>query len=86
VPSNGKRRPPRPRIEVISPAASPQEAAAIAAAIERFVAETAPAPQPAHPVSAWQRAALEEGVSARQALGSAWGRQGGALVSPRAAG
>jgi hypothetical protein len=74
VPSDGKRRPPRPRIEVISPAASPQEAAAIAAAIERFVADTAPAPESAPAVSAWQRAALEEGVSAKQALGSAWSR------------
>jgi hypothetical protein len=76
VPSDGKRRPPRPRIEVISPSASPQEAAAIAAAIERFLAETSPAsaPESAPSVSAWQRAALEEGVSARQALGSAWGR------------
>jgi hypothetical protein len=74
VPSNGQRRPPRPRIEIVSPGGSPQEAAAIAAAIERFVAETAPAPQPAASVSGWQRAALEEGVSARQELRSAWGR------------
>jgi hypothetical protein len=70
---NGDRRPPRPRIEVVSPSASPQEAAAIAAAIERFIAETAPAPAPSAPGSAWQRASLEEGVSARQALGIGWG-------------
>jgi hypothetical protein len=42
------------------------EAAAIAAAIERFRAETAPAPAPeADAVSPWQRAALLEGVSAK---------------------
>ena len=70
---NGERRPPRPRIEVVSPSASPQEAAAIAAAIERFIVETAPAPAPSAPASGWRRAALEEGVSARQAVGIGWG-------------
>jgi hypothetical protein len=74
VARNGRRRHPRPRIEVVSPAASPQETAAIAAAIERFIADTAPPPQPAPPASAWQRAALEEGVSAKAALVSTWGR------------
>ena len=59
---NGKRRPPRPRIEVRTANASPEETAAIAAALERFLAETA-APTPAPPpVSRWQRAALAEGV------------------------
>ncbi len=42
------------------------EAAAIAAAVERFVAETAPAPAGREEaVSPWQRAALLEGVSAK---------------------
>ena len=59
--ANGKRRPPRPRIEIQASAASPEEAAAIAAALEQFLAETAPAPGPAE-VSRWQRAALREGV------------------------
>ena len=45
---------------------SEDEAAAIAAAIERFVAETAPAPAAEEEaVSPWQRAALIEGVSAK---------------------
>jgi hypothetical protein len=74
VPTNGQRRPPRPRIEIVSPTASPQEAAAIAAAVERFIADTAPAPESAVPRNAWQRAALEEGVGAKQGLGSPWGR------------
>jgi hypothetical protein len=42
------------------------EAAAIAAAIERFRAETAPAPSAeAEAIGPWQRAALVEGVSAK---------------------
>lgn len=42
------------------------EAAAIAAAIERFRAETAPAPGgKEEAISPWQRAALLEGVSAK---------------------
>ncbi len=45
---------------------SEDEAAAIAAAVERFVAETAPAPAGHEEiVSPWQRAALLEGVSAK---------------------
>lgn len=57
---NGLRRPPRPRIEIAG-AASDSEAAAIAIALQRFLAETAPAPAPVSQ-SAWQRAALREGV------------------------
>ncbi|HSJ18557.1 MAG TPA: hypothetical protein VK920_10730 [Solirubrobacterales bacterium] len=68
---NGKRRPPRPRIGAVTPAPSHEEAAAIAAAIERFLAETAPAPAPEVPASRWSRAALEEGV--RPHAGGAWG-------------
>jgi hypothetical protein len=70
---NGKRAQRRPRVELITPAPSPQEAEAIAAAIERFVAETAPAPAISSPQSRWQRAALHEGVGAKQALASPWG-------------
>ncbi len=45
---------------------SEDEAAAIAAAVERFVAETAPAPGGREEtVGPWQRAALIEGVSAK---------------------
>jgi len=45
---------------------SEDEAAAIAAAIERFRAETAPVPGgDEDSISPWQRAALLEGVSAK---------------------
>ena len=74
---NGRQRPPRPQIEIQSNAASPDEAAAIAAALERFLWETAPAPGPAE-VSRWQQAALKEGVSSRLGLGSGWGIAPGA--------
>ena len=46
--------------------ATPEEAAAITAALERFLADTAPAPEPVALESRWQRAALIEGVSARR--------------------
>jgi hypothetical protein len=44
---------------------SADEAAAIAAAIERFQAEAAPAEAAEQAVSPWQRAALVEGVGAK---------------------
>ncbi len=71
---NGERRPPRPRIEIMSSGASESEAAAVVAAIERFLADTAPTPEAAAPgVNPWARAALEEGIAARQVSGYAWG-------------
>jgi hypothetical protein len=69
---NGKQRPPRPRIEIGAASASPEEAAAVAAAIERFLIETAPAPQPTRQ-NPWQRAALREGIASRQIEPSGWG-------------
>jgi hypothetical protein len=74
---NGKGQPPRPRIEIQSVTATPDEAAAIAAALERFLWETAPAPRPAE-VSRWQQAALKEGIGSRSGLGSGWGIAPGA--------
>jgi hypothetical protein len=73
MPTNGKRRPPRPRIEITSPSASASEAAAIAAALEQFLADTAPAAEPGERRSAWQATALREGVAARQITGGSWG-------------
>jgi hypothetical protein len=53
----------RPKIEIVQTSASPQEAAAVAAAIEQFMRATAPplATEPP-PVSPWVRTALLEGV------------------------
>ena len=49
---------------MVTEPASETEAAAVVAAVEQFLADTAPAPA-ADPstLSRWQRAALEEGVS-----------------------
>jgi hypothetical protein len=70
--SNGKRRPRRPAIEVIAPAASPAQAAAIAAALERFLHDTAPAAAaPGGEQSRWERTALAEGVGLGRP--DAWG-------------
>jgi hypothetical protein len=69
---NGQHKPPRPQIEIQSANASPEEAAAIAAALERFLWETAPAPQAA-PRSRWQEAALSEGVAVRSQRAGGWG-------------
>jgi hypothetical protein len=53
----------RPRLELRGSTASPEEAAAVIAAIERFIRDTAPpvAPEPEAP-NPWVRAALLEGV------------------------
>jgi hypothetical protein len=62
VSRNGKQSPARPRIEVRQPA-SPEEAAAIAAAIEQFMRDTAPTPaSPGSTTSPWLRAGLLEGT------------------------
>jgi hypothetical protein len=59
----------RPRLEIVAPGASPAEAAAVVAALERFMRETAPGGKwraqdkdlPRQP--AWLRSALLEGVN-----------------------
>jgi hypothetical protein len=70
---NGKQRPPRPQIEIEAANATPEEAAAIAAALEQFLVETAPTPEPSSPGSRWQQAALREGVGARLESPDRWG-------------
>jgi hypothetical protein len=71
---NGERRPPRPRIEMVTTGATEAEAAAIAVALEQFLADTAPPPADEKPApNPWQRAALEDGIAARQVTGYAWG-------------
>jgi hypothetical protein len=60
-------------------AASPNEdeAAAIAAAVERFVADVSPAAGEHRPgASPWQRAALLEGVSAKGGVADREGGEG----------
>jgi hypothetical protein len=53
----------RPRLELIAPAASPEEAAAVVAALERFMRATAPVPAaPAQGPDPWQATAILEGV------------------------
>ena len=71
---NGKHAPPRPRIEMRQSAASPEEAAAVVAAIEQFLRDTArpPAP-PARGMSPWLRAGLYENVGLRPDERSPWG-------------
>jgi hypothetical protein len=50
----------------LSPSPNPDEAAAIAAAIARFEAETPPTtPAAGDAVGPWQRAALAEGIGAK---------------------
>jgi len=68
VGAGGARYPPdipnrRPQLTIVAPDASPEEAAAVVAALERFMRDTAPppAPPPARR-SRWLEAALLEGV------------------------
>ena len=73
---DGRHQPARPRIELgASESVSPEEAAAIAAAIEGFLRDTAPAPSaPAGPaVSPWTRAGLFEVVGLDPSGASSWG-------------
>jgi hypothetical protein len=58
----------RPRLKLIAPAASPAEAAAIVAALERFMRDTAPRLAPStERLDRWTRAAMLEGI-AREGL------------------
>jgi len=53
----------RPKLEIVAPAASPEEAAAVVAAVERFLRDTAPPPAPVQPPpNPWVRAARREAV------------------------
>jgi hypothetical protein len=74
VSRNGKQRPARPRIELEGAAASPEEAAAIAAAIEQFMRDTAPPPEAGgQRLSPWLRAGLFAGTGRDPAAASPWG-------------
>jgi hypothetical protein len=61
---NGKQASARPPArQLIAPAVSPEEAAAVVAALERFMRATAPRPAtPSIAADPWERAAILEGV------------------------
>jgi hypothetical protein len=52
----------RPRLELRGSSATPEEAAAVMAAVEQFLRDTAPAPAPAPRPSPWVLAARREAV------------------------
>ena len=63
----------RPKLTIVAPDASPEEAAAVVAALEQFMRATAPAPAP-RPArrNPWQQAALHEGVAREPAPPLPW--------------
>ncbi len=64
-----------PQLRLIAPSATPEEAAAVVAALERFMRATAPARAPVpEPSDPWRRAAILEGVEreAQGDLGDPW--------------
>jgi hypothetical protein len=67
----------RPKLEIVAPGASPEEAAAVVAALERFMRETAPTPAPQPPPgrSPWATAALLEATGHPPGQPVAWGRR-----------
>ena len=64
----------RPKLRIVAPSASPEEAAAIVAALERFMRDTAPtpAPPPAPGPPPWARAALLEATGHEPGDPTAW--------------
>ena len=70
---NGRQQPKRPQIEVRGSSATPQEVAAIAGAVERFLRDTAPAVAPEEPaMSPWLRAGILESTG-HSAAPTPWG-------------
>jgi len=63
----------RPKLTIVAPGASPEEAAAVVAALEQFMRATAPVPAPPPPTeNEWRRAALVEGVNRQPDLPAPW--------------
>ena len=64
----------RPRLELRGSSASPEEAAAVVAAVEQFLRDTVPpvVAAPAGPAP-WQRAALREGTGREPDEPTPWG-------------
>ena len=64
----------RPQLRIVAPSASPEEAAAVVAALERFMRDTAPPPLPAGASrNPWARAALLEATGREPDEPSPWG-------------
>ncbi len=65
----------RERIQITTNGATDSETAAIVAAVEQFLADTTPPTADGRQaaLSPWARAALREGIDARQLHGDAWG-------------
>jgi hypothetical protein len=64
----------RPRLELHGSTATPDEAAAVIAAIEQFLRDTAPPPAPVETgPGPWVRAARLEAVERDPARGGGWG-------------
>ena len=64
----------RPKLTIVAPDASPEEAAAVVAAVEQFMRDTAPPPAPPAPKrNPWVRAARLEAVGIEPGTASAWG-------------
>ncbi len=62
----------RPQLPLIAPDASPEEAAAVVAALQRFMRDTAPPAAPAPRRNPWQEIALHEGVSRLAGVSLRW--------------
>jgi hypothetical protein len=67
----------RPKLRIVAPSASPEEAAAVVAALEQFMRDTAPTPAPQAPAgrSSWARAALLEATGYAPDEPVAWDRR-----------
>jgi hypothetical protein len=64
----------RPQVQIVTPSASPEEAAAVMAAVDRFLRDTTPPAAPDRPVhNPWLRAARLEGVGREADQPTAWG-------------
>jgi hypothetical protein len=68
----------RPQLRIVAPAASPEEAAAVVAALERFMRDTAPTPAPPPPPgpAPWARAAMLEASGYAGSGAIPWGGAG----------
>ena len=64
----------RPQLQIVAPSASPEEAAAVVAAVERFLRDLTPPPAPPAPSrDPWQRSALLEATGREVDAPSPWG-------------